>query len=34
LLARVQNGRVQSYLRLLAVAVIVLAVILIWSARP
>jgi NADH-quinone oxidoreductase subunit L len=34
LLARVQNGRVQSYLRVLAVAVVVLAAILIWSARP
>jgi len=33
LLAGVQNGRVQSYLRLLAVAVVVLAAILIWSAR-
>jgi NADH-quinone oxidoreductase subunit L len=34
LLARVQSGRVHSYLRLLAVAVIALAAILIWSARP
>jgi NADH-quinone oxidoreductase subunit L len=34
LLARVQNGRVQSYLRVLAAAVVVLAAILIWSARP
>ena len=33
LLARVQSGRVQIYLRLLAVAVVVLAAILIWSAR-
>jgi NADH-quinone oxidoreductase subunit L len=34
LLARVQNGRGQIYLRLLAVGVIVLAVVLIWSGRP
>ncbi len=34
LLARVQSGRSQTYLRLLAVAVVVLAVILIWSSRP
>jgi NADH-quinone oxidoreductase subunit L len=34
LLARVQNGRVQSYLRLLAVGVVVLAAILLWSSRP
>jgi NADH-quinone oxidoreductase subunit L len=34
LLARVQTGRVQHYLRLLAVAVVVLAAILIWSSRP
>jgi NADH-quinone oxidoreductase subunit L len=33
LLARVQSGRVQTYLRLLALAVVVLAAILIWSAR-
>jgi NADH-quinone oxidoreductase subunit L len=33
LLARVQNGRVQIYLRLLAVAVVALAIILIWSSR-
>jgi NADH-quinone oxidoreductase subunit L len=33
LLARVQNGRVQSYLRLLALAVAVLVAILIWSSR-
>jgi NADH-quinone oxidoreductase subunit L len=33
LLAKVQNGRAQTYLRLLAVAVVVLAAILIWSAR-
>jgi NADH-quinone oxidoreductase subunit L len=34
LVARVQSGRVQSYLRLLAVAVVLLAAILIWSSRP
>jgi NADH-quinone oxidoreductase subunit L len=33
LLARVQTGRVQHYLRLLAVAVVVLAAILIWSSH-
>jgi NADH-quinone oxidoreductase subunit L len=33
LLARVQSGRVQTYLRILALAVVVLAVILIWSSR-
>ena len=33
LLARVQSGRVQMYLRLLALAVVVLAAILIWSGR-
>jgi len=33
LLARMQNGRVQSYLRVLALAVVVLAAILIWSSR-
>ena len=33
LLARVQTGRVQTYLRLLALAVVVLAAILIWSTR-
>ena len=33
LLARVQSGRVQTYLRLLALAVVALAVILIWSSR-
>jgi NADH-quinone oxidoreductase subunit L len=32
LVARVQSGRVQTYLRLLAVGVIVLAAILIWSS--
>jgi NADH-quinone oxidoreductase subunit L len=34
LLARVQNGRAQTYLRILALAVVALAVILIWSSRP
>ena len=34
ILARIQNGRGQIYLRLLAVAVVVLAAILIWSGRP
>ena len=34
LLARVQTGRVQTYLRLLALAFVVLAVILFWSSRP
>jgi NADH-quinone oxidoreductase subunit L len=33
LLSRVQTGRVQTYLRLLALAVVVLAAILIWSGR-
>jgi len=33
LLARVQNGRGQTYLRLLALAVVILAAILIWSGR-
>jgi NADH-quinone oxidoreductase subunit L len=33
LLARMQTGRVQTYLRLLALAVVVLAAILIWSSR-
>ncbi len=33
LLSRMQSGRVQTYLRLLAAAVIVLAAILIWSGR-
>jgi NADH-quinone oxidoreductase subunit L len=33
LLARVQNGRVQTYLRLLALAVVVLVAILLWSSR-
>jgi NADH-quinone oxidoreductase subunit L len=34
LLARIQSGRGQMYLRLLSLAVVVLAVILIWSSRP
>ena len=34
LLARVESGRVQNYLRILAVAVVVLAAILLWSSRP
>jgi NADH-quinone oxidoreductase subunit L len=34
LLSQVQTGRVQTYLRLLAVGVIALAAILIWSSRP
>jgi NADH-quinone oxidoreductase subunit L len=34
LLARVQSGRVQTYLRILALAVVALAAILIWSGRP
>ena len=33
LMAGVQNGRVQTYLRLLALAVVLLAAILIWSVR-
>jgi NADH-quinone oxidoreductase subunit L len=33
LMACVQSGRVQNYLRLLAVAVVILAAILIWSSR-
>jgi len=33
LLSRVQTGQVQTYLRLLAIAVVVLAAILIWSTR-
>jgi NADH-quinone oxidoreductase subunit L len=33
-LARMQNGRVQSYLRILAIAVVVLAAILFWRSRP
>ncbi len=34
LLSRVQSGRVQAYLRILALAVVALAAVLIWSARP
>jgi NADH-quinone oxidoreductase subunit L len=34
LLAHVQSGRVQNYLRILAVAVVALAAILLWSSRP
>ena len=34
LLARVQSGRVQTYLRILALAVVALVAILIWSSRP
>ncbi len=34
LLSRLQSGRVQTYLRLLAAAVVVLAAILIWSSHP
>jgi NADH-quinone oxidoreductase subunit L len=34
LLARVQSGLVQNYLRILAVAVVALAAILLWSSRP
>ena len=34
LLARVQSGRGQTYLRLLAVGVVLLTAILIWSTRP
>ena len=34
LLARVQSGRAQSYLRILAAAVVALAAILVWSSRP
>ena len=33
LLARAQNGRVQTYLRILALGVIALVVVLIWSSR-
>jgi NADH-quinone oxidoreductase subunit L len=33
LLSRVQTGRVQTYLRILALAVAALAAILIWSSR-
>jgi len=34
LLARVQSGLVQNYLRILAAAVVALAAILLWSSRP
>jgi NADH-quinone oxidoreductase subunit L len=34
ILARMQNGRGQIYLRLLALGVVILAAILIWSGRP
>jgi len=34
LLACIESGRVQNYLRILAVAVVALAVILYWSSRP
>ena len=34
LLSRVESGRVQNYLRILAAAVVVLAAILLWSSRP
>jgi NADH-quinone oxidoreductase subunit L len=34
LLSRVQNGRVQTYLRILAVSIVALAAILVWSSRP
>jgi len=33
LLSRVQTGRVQTYLRILALAVVALAAILIWSSK-
>jgi NADH-quinone oxidoreductase subunit L len=33
LISRLQSGRVQTYLRLLALAVVALAAILIWSSR-
>ena len=33
LLSQMQNGRVQSYLRILALAVVALVAILIWSSR-
>jgi NADH-quinone oxidoreductase subunit L len=33
LLSRVQTGRAQTYLRILALAVVALAAILIWSSR-
>jgi NADH-quinone oxidoreductase subunit L len=34
LLSRVEGGRVQNYLRILAAAVVTLAAILLWSSRP
>ena len=34
LLSRVESGRVQNYLRILAAAMIALAAILFWSSRP
>jgi NADH-quinone oxidoreductase subunit L len=34
LLSRVEGGRVQNYLRILAAAVVALAAILLWSSRP
>ena len=34
LLSRVQNGRPQNYLRILAASVVILAAILLWSVRP
>jgi len=34
LLASIQSGRVQNYLRILALAVVALVAILIWSSRP
>jgi NADH-quinone oxidoreductase subunit L len=34
ILSRVESGRVQNYLRILAVAVVALAAILFWSSRP
>jgi NADH-quinone oxidoreductase subunit L len=34
LLSRVESGRVQSYLRILALGAIALAIILVWSSRP
>jgi NADH-quinone oxidoreductase subunit L len=34
LLSRVEGGRVQNYLRILAAAIVVLAAILLWSSRP
>jgi NADH-quinone oxidoreductase subunit L len=34
LLSRMQNGRTQTYLRILALGVVVLVAILVWSSRP